>query len=130
VALVIVLALLVITLLGSLACAWVARSCVMAGNEQFRHSASTASSAGIEIAVARLTGGGASGELATDAFAASIRHTLTEMSLPGSSAEKFVGEHFQIRNTRTAARARGTSRVMDIAAASDVKTFDALEGAP
>jgi hypothetical protein len=54
-------------------------------------------SAGIEIAIACLAGGGASGGLATDAFAA---------------------------------RARGTSRVMVVSAASQVKTFDALEGAP
>ena len=50
-----------------------------------------------EIAIARVTGRGASVDLATDAFAASIRRTGTEMSLPGSSAEKFVGEHFEIR---------------------------------
>src|SRR5207244_3406588 len=76
----------------------------MAGSEQFHRAAVEAASAGVEAAIARLRAsrGGLAGEVdggAGDApYTATIRRTGTEASLPGSSAGKFVGVHFEIES--------------------------------
>src|SRR5262245_23562037 len=77
---------------------------VMAGNEQFRRVASDAASAGIETAVSRLRTSRVTGEVASDAFVTTVRYAGAETSLPQSSADKLIGQHFEIESTGQAAR--------------------------
>ncbi len=108
---------------------------VMAGNEQFRRLASDAASAGVETAVSRLRTAPVAGEVTSDAFIATVRHAGDEASLPQSSTEKFVGQHFEIESTGQSARGASdvqTQGVMVISPASGVTTYgqvgDGLEG--
>jgi len=152
-ALVIALILLVIlTLLAVTGMRMSVAELAMAGNEQFRHKASTASSAGIEVAIARVSarGGPASGEVERvgpvsvgeprrDSYTVSVRYTGREASLPGSSAERFFGDHLEIQSVGVSSRsARDVQAqgVMVISPAQGVKSFQrtgtglASEGAP
>jgi type II secretory pathway component PulK len=109
-----VIALLLLTLITLFAITGMRTSVAelwMAGSEQFHRKAVDAASAGVESAIARLRAAGGSGVEAmidgasVDApFTATIRHAGTEAALPGSSAEKFVGEHFEIESTGASAR--------------------------
>ena len=89
----------------------------MAGNEQFRRNASQAATAGIEQAVSRVgtvptSPGAAPTQVAptlvpgsaNDRYATSTRYVGDELGLPQSSADKFVGLHFQIDSTGTSLR--------------------------
>ena len=106
----------------------------MAGNEQFHRKAVEAASAGVEVAIARLhvTGSIANigpvtvGDSPSDSYAVTVRRTGQEASLPGSSAEKLVGEHFEIESTGSASRGAREVQiqgVMVISSPGGVRTF-------
>jgi len=109
--------LMILTLLAVTGMSMSTAELVMAGNEQYRRIASDAASAGIERAVARLAAAPANrvttsirGE-PTEAsdprsgpYLASTRFVGEEWNLPGSSADKFVGLHFEIESTGKSAR--------------------------
>jgi type II secretory pathway component PulK len=139
----VVIALLVLLILSVLATAGMRMSVAelwMAGNERFRRSASDAASAGIEVTVARVSRSGASkssepvvegpvrlSETSPDAYTVSLRYTGKEAAVPRSSAEKFEGDHFEIRSTGTSSRSARDVQVqgvMLITAPNGVKTFD------
>jgi type II secretory pathway component PulK len=90
---------------------------VMAGNEQFRQKASAAASAGVEVTIWRILSGASgrsagterigpieTGEPRIDTYTVSLRYTGREAPLPGASAEKFAGNHFEIESTGESAR--------------------------
>jgi type IV pilus assembly protein PilX len=107
---------------------------VMAQNEQFRKNASLAASGGIERAIGQLntvpavpgaapvevvptplTPGGA------ETYATSSQYVGDEVNLPQSSANKFIGLHYEIESTGTSVRdaeERQRQGVMVVAAAS------------
>jgi type IV pilus assembly PilX-like protein len=134
-ALVVALLLLVIlTLLATTGMRTSVAELWMAGSEQFHRKALEAASSGVEAAIVRL--GASAGSLSSgtsvdgmagDApYAAAIRHAGTEASLPGSSAEKFVGEHFEIESTGTASRGAREVQVQGVLVVSStngVRTF-------
>ncbi len=89
----------------------------MAGNEQYRRNAAQAATAGIEQAITRLgtvpTSAVAAPTLVpatllpgstSDRFATATRFVGDELGLPQSSADKFVGLHFQIDGSGTSLR--------------------------
>jgi type IV pilus assembly protein PilX len=89
----------------------------MAGNEQYRRNAAQAATAGIEDAISRLgavpTAPGAAPtvvaptllpESTSERYGTSTRFIGDENGLPQSSADKFVGLHFQIDSTGTSLR--------------------------
>jgi type II secretory pathway component PulK len=111
----------------------------MAGNEQFHRKAVEVASAGIEVAIARLQASGAianigpvtAGESPSDSYTVTIRRTGREASLPGSSAEKLVGEHFEIESTGTASRGAREVQVQGVMVVSSpggVQTFERTGG--
>jgi hypothetical protein len=74
------------------------------------------------VAAAASIGGGP----ASASYVATIRRAGTEASIPGSSAEKFVGEHFEIESTGAAprgARDVQVQGVMVISSSNGVRTF-------
>lgn len=143
------LLLVIITLLASTGMRMSVAELVMAGNEQFRHRASTASSAGIEVAIARISarkvgvsgsvegiGPAAVGPAAADSYAVKVRYAGREASLPGSSVEKFSADHLEINSVGTSvrnARDEQVQGVMVISVVNGVRTFrragDGLSGA-
>jgi len=89
----------------------------MAGNEQYRRNAAQAATAGIEEAISRLgtvpTAPGVAPtvvaptflpESTSERYGTSTRFIGDENGLPQSSADKFVGLHFQIDSTGTSLR--------------------------
>ncbi len=134
-ALVIALLLLVIlTLLATTSMRTAVAELWMAGNEQFHRKAVEAASAGVEAAVARFQAGDgvtdigpvAVGDSPSDSYTVTVLHTVREASLPGSSAEKFVGEHFEIISTGTSSRSASDEQVqgvMVISSMAGVQTF-------
>jgi type IV pilus assembly protein PilX len=87
----------------------------LAGNEQPRRNASDAAAAGIEQSIAEIasvnTTPGSTAEIgpttlgaAPIEYAAETRYVGDETGLPQSSAEKFIGLHFEIESTGTSAR--------------------------
>ena len=127
--------LLILTLLATTGMRTSIAELWMAGNEQYRRKASDAASTGIELAITEISAArappGIAGESGSSNYEATIRHTGKETSLPGSSAEKFEGDHFEIESIGTSSRnARDvqTQGVMVISAANGVKTFS-REGA-
>jgi Tfp pilus assembly protein PilX len=137
-ALVVALLLLVImTLLATTGMRTAVAELWMAGTEHFHRKAVEAASTGVEAAVARLragagalpmgTVGAAIDGTADDArYTATIRHVGTETFLPGSSAEKFVGEHFEIQSTGAASRGARDVQVQGVLVVSstnEVRTF-------
>jgi type IV pilus assembly protein PilX len=99
----------------------------MAGNEQHRKSASHASAAGIEQAIADLrnvpTATGAApralaGQLRVDSvhetYATESSYIGDETGLPQSSVDKFVGMHFEIRSTGSASRGARDEQVQGV----------------
>jgi Tfp pilus assembly protein PilX len=117
----------------------------MAGSEQFHRVAVETASAGVEAGIARLRashgaiagdttieGGADAGSGAKNAaYAATIRHAGTEASIPGSSAEKFIGEHFEIESTGSGSRRARDVQVqglMVITSTNGVRTFRRIGG--
>ena len=104
--------LLIVTLLATSGMTTSITEFVMVGNEQFHRKAADVASAGIEVAIAQLASAGASssslpnvvGETAAGDYIASTRFAGEEANLPGFSAEKFAGLHFEIESTGEAAR--------------------------
>ena len=89
----------------------------MAGNEQYRRNAAQAATAGVEQAITRLgtvptSTGAAPTEVGptllpvstSERYSTSTRYLGDELGLPQSSADKFVGLHFQIDSTGTSLR--------------------------
>ncbi|MEJ1966737.1 MAG: PilX N-terminal domain-containing pilus assembly protein [Gammaproteobacteria bacterium] len=109
----------------------------MAGNEQFHRRAVEAASAGVEVAIGRI---GAHGSLASigpvtmndspsDAYSVAMRHSGHEVSLPGSSADKFYGEHYEIESSGSSSRGAIETQVqgvMVISSAPGVETFQQI----
>ena len=95
----------------------------MAGNEQYRRSASEAAAGGIELAIANLrnvpTLAGAptplNGHLPDGAETARYATTTVylgdETGLPQSSADKFIGLHYEIQSTGMSLRGASVSQV-------------------
>ena len=141
-ALVIALLLLVIlTLLATTGMRTSIAELWMAGSEQFHRAAVEAASAGVEAGIARLraTRGGVAGETMIDGgsgdtpYTATIRRAGTEASIPGSSAEKFVGEHFEIESTGAAPRGAldvQVQGVMVVSSTNGVHTFRRIGTGP
>lgn len=133
-----VIAMILLFILSLLAVAGMSMSTaemVMAGNEQFRRLASDAASSGIETAVARLRSSTAMGDVSSDAFIATVRRAGVETSLPQSSADKFVGQHFEIESTGHSARGASdvqTQGMLLITSSEGVSTYgqvdDGLQG--
>jgi type IV pilus assembly protein PilX len=109
--------LLILTILALTGMNTATTELTMAGNDQFRHNAAQAATAGIEQAIADVgtvaTTPGATVTLADDvllADSATDRYTTTarfigdEVGLPQSSADKFIGLHYVIDSTGTSAR--------------------------
>lgn len=107
--------LLILTLLAVTGMNTASSELIMAGNEQFRQNAFHAAEAGIEQAVTELatvpqTGTavvvsnvpvpGSSG----DEYTTSSTYMGDDLNLPGFSAGKFVGFHYQIESRGTSAR--------------------------
>ena len=123
--------LLILTILAFTGVNTATTELAMASNEQFRRNAADASAAGVEEAIASLglvgTTAGASAALpaavlgdndATN-YSAVTRYIGDETNLPQSSADKFIGLHYEIESTGVSARnARDvqTQGVMVIAA--------------
>lgn len=140
---VLVIALLLLTVFTLLAVTAMRTSVAelwMAGGEQFHRVAVEAASAGVEAAIVRLrasqgavvggaaTAGGASinGGAPSSPYVATMRRAGTEASLPGSSVEKFAGEHFEIESTGTAPRGARDVQVQGvvvISSSNGVRTF-------
>jgi len=111
------LLLLILTLLASAGIGTSTAELIMAGNEQYRRQASDAASAGIERAIARvaadparrtsssLSAGFAEADEAPRGKYVTETHFIgDERNLPGWSAEKFIGAHFEIESTGRSAR--------------------------
>jgi type IV pilus assembly protein PilX len=109
--------LLVLTILAFTGMSTATLELTMSGNEQYRRNAAQAASAGIEQAISRLgsvsTVAGAAPtviaptllpESTTDRWSTSSRYLGDETGLPQSSADKFVGLHYEIESTGTSAR--------------------------
>jgi hypothetical protein len=134
-ALVVALLLLVIlTLLATTGMRTSVAELWMAGSEQFRRLAAEAASEGVEAGIGRVraTRGSLSSETSLDGgsaiapYTATIRRAGTETSIPGSSAEKFIGEHFEIESTGAAPRGAldvQVQGVMVMSSRNGVRTF-------
>jgi Tfp pilus assembly protein PilX len=125
-ALVVALILLVIlTLLAVSGMSLATAELVMAGNEQLRRRAADAASAGIERAIERMsTLASVPDEMSFDDV--TLHYVGNETSLPGFSAEKFVGRHYVIESIGAAPRgARDVQRqgVLVIGASGGVVEF-------
>lgn len=111
------LLLLILTLLALSGINTATTELMMAGNEQYRRNAAQAATAGIEEAIGDLgavptspgaapvvTGPTALPDSASDRYATSTRFVGDELGLPQSSADKFIGLHYQIDSTGTSLR--------------------------
>lgn len=107
--------LLVLTLLAVTGMNTASSELLMAGNEQFRQNAFQASETGIERALSALPTIPQSGTpvvlanqpvpgSTSDEFTTSSRYVGDDLNLPGFSAGKFVGFHYEITSTGTSAR--------------------------
>jgi hypothetical protein len=138
------LLLLILTLLATAGMRMSIAELWMAGNEQYRRKASDAASAGIEVAIARVSAGvvavngaavgsrvaqvgpAAVGDPSSETYTASVLYTGKEASLPGSSAEKLTGEHVEIVSAGTSVRGARDVQVqglMVVSPTSEVKTL-------
>ena len=115
----------------------------MAGSEQFHRAALEAASAGVENAIARLRAGSPArdfdGESIGAPYTVTVRHAGAEAAMPGSSAEKFVGDHFEIESTGASLRGAlevQVQGVLVVSPANGVRTFQGIgaglgpEGSP
>jgi type IV pilus assembly protein PilX len=110
------LLLVVLTLLAITGMNTASSELIMAGNEQYRQNAFQAAEAGIERAVSMLPTipqSGAAvlvpnvtvpGSTTGDTFTTASRYVGDDLNLPGFSAGKFVGFHYEIASTGTSAR--------------------------
>jgi type IV pilus assembly protein PilX len=109
--------LLILTILALTGMSTATTELTMAGNDQFRHNAAQAATAGIELAIADVgrvaTTPGATVKLAdaalvadstTDRYTTTARFIGDESGLPQSSAGKFIGLHYVIDSAGTSAR--------------------------
>ncbi len=108
--------LLVLTLLAVTGMNTASSELIMAGNEQFRQNAFQAAEAGIEQAISTLPPVPQSGtpvvvadqpvpdSTSGDEFTTSSRYLGDDLNVPGFSAGKFVGFHYEITSTGTSAR--------------------------
>jgi Tfp pilus assembly protein PilX len=128
------LLLLIITLLATTGMRTSIAEMWMAGSEQFHRAAVEAASTGVEVAIARLragrgalAGGSAiSGGSAHAGYTATVRYVAAEAAIPGSSAEKFVAEHFEIESTGSAPRGARDVQIQGvvvISSSTGVRTF-------
>jgi Tfp pilus assembly protein PilX len=117
--------LVILTLLAVSGMSLATAELVMAGNEQLRRRAADTASTGIERAIERMsTLPSIPGELSFDGV--TLRYVGNQTSLPGFSAEKFVGRHYLIESTGAAPRgARDVQRqgVLVIGASAGVVEF-------
>jgi type IV pilus assembly protein PilX len=99
----------------------------MAGNEQYRRNAAQAATAGLEQAISRLgtvpTAAGVAPTVipptllpdsTSDRYSTSTRFIGDEQGLPQSSADKFIGLHFQIDSTGTSLRNANDGQVQGV----------------
>jgi type IV pilus assembly protein PilX len=108
--------LVIVTLLAVSGMGTASLELIMAGNEQYRQKAFEASQAGIEIALTKLstvpqdgadkpdsgdTPGSKTGE---QPYTTNSRYMGDDLNVPGFSAGKFVGFHYQITSEGTSAR--------------------------
>lgn len=110
------LLLLILTLLALSGINTATTELTMAGNEQYRRNAAQAAAAGIEAigdlgavptspgAAPVAVGPTALPDSASDRYATSTRFVGDELGLPQSSADKFIGLHYQIDSTGTSLR--------------------------
>ncbi|MGE0581486.1 MAG: PilX N-terminal domain-containing pilus assembly protein [Steroidobacteraceae bacterium] len=110
------LLLVVLTLLAITGMNTASSELIMAGNEQYRQNAFQAAEAGIERAISLLPTipqSGAAvvvpnvavpGSTSGDTFTTSSRYMGDDLNLPGFSAGKFVGFHYQVESTGSSAR--------------------------
>lgn len=107
--------LLVLTLLAVVGMNTATSELIMAGNEQFRQNAFQAAETGIEQAITVLATVPQSGTpevvadqpvpgSAVDEYTTESQYMGDDLNLPGFSAGKFVGFHYQITSTGTSAR--------------------------
>lgn len=109
--------LLVLTILAFSGMNGATTELAMSGNEQFRNNATDAASAGIETAIAKLADVPTSTAAAptliaptampdstANYFSTRTRFVGEEGNLPQSSAEKFIGFHFEIESDGTSMR--------------------------
>jgi Tfp pilus assembly protein PilX len=117
--------LVILTLLAVSGMSLATAELVMAGNEQLRRRAAETASAGIERGIERMTTlPSIPDEMRFDGVA--LRYVGNETTLPGFSAEKFVGRHFEIESIGSAPRgARDVQRqgVLVIGASGGVVEF-------
>lgn len=137
--------LMLLTVLAVTGAGTAAIELIMAGNEQFRQSASYAAAAGIEAAIAELAtvpaapgaepvilGGVRIGPSSQDTYSTSTRFVGEEHGLPQSSANKLVGLHYVIESTGTSARGATETQeqgVLIVAPASGAQTQPGRIGA-
>jgi type IV pilus assembly protein PilX len=106
--------LLVLTVLAVSGMNTASMELVMAGNEQFRQRASRASETGIELALADLRTVKQTDPVApiarpitgvpTDTATTTTQYMGDDLNIPGFSAGKFVGIHYQIVSAGTSSR--------------------------
>jgi Tfp pilus assembly protein PilX len=117
--------LVILTLLAVSGMSLATAELAMAGNEQLRRRAADAASSGIERAIERMsTLPGVPSEMRFDDV--TLRYVGNETSLPGFSAEKFVGRHYVIESIGSAPRgARDVQRqgVLVIGASAGIVEF-------
>lgn len=115
--------LLVLTLLAITGMNTATSELIMAGNEQYRENAFRAAEAGIERAVSLLSTVPQSGTPVVESdipvpganageeFTTSSRYVGDDLNLPGFSAGKFVGFHYEITSTGVSARNANSRQV-------------------
>lgn len=108
--------LLILTILAFTGVNTATTELAMASNEQFRRNAADASAAGIEESIASLdlvgtTPGSAAtlpeavlGDNEATTYTSVTRYVGDEAGVPQSSADKFIGLHYEIASTGTSAR--------------------------
>jgi Tfp pilus assembly protein PilX len=108
--------LLILTILAFTGVNTATTELAMASNEQFRRNAADASAAGVEEAIALLgtvdSVAGASvtrpeaalGDDEATTYTTTTRYVGDETGLPQSSADKFIGVHYEIESVGTSAR--------------------------
>lgn len=107
--------LLILTLLAVSGMNSASTELIMAGNEQYRQNAFQAAETGVEQALTDLADVPQSGAptvvddvpipgSATDHYSTSSRYLGDDLNVPGFSAGKFVGFHYEIASTGTSAR--------------------------
>ena len=107
--------LVIVTLLAIGGMNTAALELIMAGNEQYRLKAFEASEAGIEIGLTKVATivqdgndheatGDVPGADSGEKYTTQSRYMGDDLNIPGFSAGKFVGFHYQISSTGTSAR--------------------------